>query len=90
MVFSKPIASLGQGPAALTAEVEQWIEQRVARLGAPGLTSLRPPERRDLASSARRIALSRRGGRLPVDPRAPPHEINMAVDLDSLTVRATR
>ncbi|CAG0990558.1 1-acyl-sn-glycerol-3-phosphate acyltransferase [Burkholderiales bacterium] len=35
MVFGKPIASRGKDPGALTAEVEQWIEGEVARLGEP-------------------------------------------------------
>lgn len=35
MVFGKPIASRGKDPAALTAEVEAWIEAEVARLGVP-------------------------------------------------------
>lgn len=35
LVFGKPIASQGKDPAGLTAEVEQWIESEVARLGAP-------------------------------------------------------
>jgi len=36
MVFGEPIASRGKDAAALTAEVEAWIEAEVARLGAPG------------------------------------------------------
>lgn len=35
MVFGAPIAPRGRDPAALTAEVEEWIEGEVARLGAP-------------------------------------------------------
>ncbi|MEO8484996.1 MAG: lysophospholipid acyltransferase family protein [Betaproteobacteria bacterium] len=35
MVFGAPIATRGKDPAALTAEVETWIEDEVARLGAP-------------------------------------------------------
>ena len=35
MVFGKPIPTRGREPAELTAEIEQWIESEVARLGAP-------------------------------------------------------
>jgi len=35
LVFGTPIVSRGKDPAALTAEVETWIEAEVARLGAP-------------------------------------------------------
>ena len=35
MVFGKPIPTLGRDPGELTAEIEQWIENEVARLGAP-------------------------------------------------------
>ena len=35
MVFGEPIATRGKDPAALTAEVEAWIENEVARLGVP-------------------------------------------------------
>jgi 1-acyl-sn-glycerol-3-phosphate acyltransferase len=35
IVFGAPIATRGKDPAALTAEVERWIEDEVARLGVP-------------------------------------------------------
>lgn len=35
LVFGTPIGSRGKDPAALTAEVETWIEAEVARLGVP-------------------------------------------------------
>ena len=35
LVFGTPIVSRGKDPAALTAEVETWIEAEVARLGTP-------------------------------------------------------
>lgn len=35
IVFGAPIATRGKDPAALTAEVETWIEDEVARLGVP-------------------------------------------------------
>lgn len=35
VVFGPPIATAGKDPAALTAEVEAWIEGEVARLGEP-------------------------------------------------------
>jgi 1-acyl-sn-glycerol-3-phosphate acyltransferase len=35
MVFGSPIASRGKDAAALTAEVEDWIEGEVGRLGVP-------------------------------------------------------
>ena len=35
MVFGKPIATRGKDPGTLTAEIETWIENEVARLGAP-------------------------------------------------------
>jgi 1-acyl-sn-glycerol-3-phosphate acyltransferase len=35
IVFGSPIATRGKDPAALTAEVERWIEDEVARLGVP-------------------------------------------------------
>jgi 1-acyl-sn-glycerol-3-phosphate acyltransferase len=35
MVFGEPIATRGRDPASLTAEIETWIEDEVARLGAP-------------------------------------------------------
>lgn len=35
IVFGAPIATRGKDPATLTAEVETWIEDEVARLGVP-------------------------------------------------------
>lgn len=35
IVFGAPIEARGKDPAALTAEVETWIEDEVARLGVP-------------------------------------------------------
>lgn len=35
MVFGKPIPTQGRDPGELTTEIEQWIENEVARLGAP-------------------------------------------------------